>query len=110
MSSPSRRSRPSRAALEAMIEEATVGAYGEEEQASAWACTLEEQVELPFITRVLGVEVSVERIELRNDSSIVALCARGRERQAIPIIDLPLPRPPPAGAEWIAAYKHFCRG
>jgi hypothetical protein len=27
--------------------------------------------------------------------------------QAIGILDLPLPAPPPAGAEWIEAYRHW---
>jgi hypothetical protein len=30
-------------------------------------------------------------------------------RQAIPILDLPLPTPPPDGAEWIEAYRHWAR-
>ncbi|WP_255922503.1 hypothetical protein [Streptomyces humicola] len=31
---------------------------------------------------------------------------RGRHRQAIGIIDLPLSDPAPPGAEWIEAYRH----
>lgn len=72
--------------------------------------SFDEHLELPFITRVLGVEVKVEQVELRDDNSIVAICKRGREQQAIPILDLPLPKPPPAGWEWISAYAYFCRG
>jgi hypothetical protein len=37
------------------------------------------------------------------------MCARGKHRQAIPILDLPLPDPPPDGAEWIAAYRRWAR-
>ena len=33
--------------------------------------------------------------------------SRGRQHQAIPILDLALPSPPPAGAEWIQAYRHW---
>jgi len=29
---------------------------------------------------------------------------------AIPILDLPLPTPAPAGVEWIVAYRHWRRG
>lgn len=111
MSSREKRAqKPSISAIKTMIEEATVDAYDEGEQAMGWQCALDEHLELPFITRVLGVEVKVERIELRDDNSIVAICNRGRERQAIPMLDLPLPKPPPAGWEWIAAYSYFCRG
>ena len=101
---------PSITKMTEMIEEATVDAHDEGEQATGWQCAFDEHLELPFITRVLGVEVKVEQIDLRDDNSIVALCTRGRERQAISLIDLPLPKPPPTGSEWIAAYKYFCAG
>ena len=61
-------------------------------------------------TKVLGVDVKVDRIELRSDNSIVAICTRGRDRQTVPLLDLSLPKPPPAGWEWIAAYRTFYRG
>jgi len=38
-------------------------------------------------------------------SGIVAICARGKYRQAIPVLDLLLPDPPPQGTEWISAYR-----
>lgn len=101
---------PNISAIKTMIEEATVDAHGEGEQSMGWQYSFEEHLELPFITRVLGVEVNVGRVELRDDNSIVAICKRGREQQAIPLLDLPLPKPPPTGWEWIAAYKYFCRG
>jgi hypothetical protein len=40
----------------------------------------------------------------------VAICRRDKIRQKIEILDLPLPTPAPAGAEWIAAYRHWRRG
>ena len=101
---------PNISAIKTMIEEATVDAYDEGEQAMGWQYAFDEHLELPFITRVLGVEVNVDRVELRDDNSIVAICKRGREQQAIPLLDLPRPKPPPTGWEWIAAYKYFCRG
>ena len=59
---------------------------------------------------MLGVAVKVASFYLRGDNEIVAICTRGRERQAVPILDLPLPRPKPAGAEWIEAYRHWVGG
>jgi hypothetical protein len=41
---------------------------------------------------------------------IVAICHVGRHHQKLPILDLPLPSPPPAGAEWIEAYRHWLKG
>jgi hypothetical protein len=45
--------------------------------------------------------VTVTKIDLLSDSGVVAICSRGKHRQAIGILDLPLPTSPPAGAEWI---------
>jgi hypothetical protein len=90
-----------------MIEEATVDASDESEQASGWYTMFEDHLALPFETTVLGVGVEVTQIDLRGDNSIVAVCTRGRVRQAIPILDLPLPKPKPQGAEWIEAYRHW---
>ena len=98
---------PSRAYLERLIKEATVDAYGESEQRSGFLCMLEEKLDLPFEARVLGVAVIVERVDLTPAEEIVAICRRGRERQAIPILDLPLPSPRPARSDWIEAYRHW---
>jgi len=71
---------------------------------------IEDNLEVPFQTIVLGMPVTVKRIDLNEADQIVAICARGRERQAIPILDLVLPSPAPAGAEWIEAYRQWARG
>lgn len=47
-----------------MIEEAIVDAYGESEQTTAWFTMLDENLAVPFQTKVLGVPVSVERVDL----------------------------------------------
>lgn len=50
---------------------------------------------------------TMTKVDLTEDDTIVAVCTRGRSRQRIPILDLPLPTPPPEGAEWIEAYRHW---
>jgi Calcium binding len=90
-----------------MIEQATVDAYGDSEQTTAWLTVIEENLAVPFETKVLGVLTTVERVELDGSEQIVAICRRGRARQLPPIIDLPLPTPLPDGAEWIEAYRHW---
>ena len=60
----------------------------------------------PFQTEVLGVEVTVGDIDLTERNTIVAHCSRGGFEQMINLLDLPLPTPPPDGAEWIEAYRH----
>jgi hypothetical protein len=68
---------------------------------------LDERLDTPFDTEILGVTVTVERVDITDDEQIVALCRRGRSRQRIPVLDLPLPSPRPAGAEWIEAYRSW---
>ena len=94
---------------DALIEEATVDAYGESEQRVGFLTMLEEHLACPFTTAILGVPVHVERVDLNDVDEIVAICRRGRQRQSIPLLNLPLPSPPPVGWEWIEAYRHWAR-
>lgn len=111
MSSMRRKSRgqnilpPAKAKLAEMIEQATVDAYGESEQTTGWFTVIEENLAVPFETLILGVQVTVERVDLDRSEQIVAVWRRGRARQSLPILDLLLPTPPPDGAEWIEAYR-----
>jgi hypothetical protein len=97
--------RLSRARLDELVEEATTDAYGDSEQAVGFYTMMENDLAMPFTTQVLGVEVAVEGIDMTDADDIVAVCKRGAKRQKIPVLDLPLPSPPPKGAEWIAAYR-----
>jgi hypothetical protein len=84
-------------------------AYGESEQRTGFYMMIEEHLGVPFEAEILGVAATVERIDMTDDEQIVAICRRGRSRQTIPILDLPLPDPLPAGGEWIEAYRHWAR-
>ncbi|MBW1601713.1 hypothetical protein JJV70_06215 [Streptomyces sp. JJ66] len=97
----------SAAELEAMIEEATVDAYTEDEQLTGLFTLLEEHLAVPFTTTVLGSEVTVRAVDLTPGGRIVARCTRSGMRQAIGILELPLPSPAPEGAQWIEAYRHW---
>jgi hypothetical protein len=96
----------SRAELDALVAEAIVDCYDDDEQLTGLYTMIEDNLALPFTTEVLGVEVTVRKVDLR-DGGIVAICHRGGLRQAIGILDLPLPVPPPDGAQWIEAYAHW---
>jgi hypothetical protein len=93
-----------------MIEEATVDAYGEAEQTGGFFTMIEEYLAVPFSTTILGVEAVVKKIDMTNAGEIVAVCHRGKTRQRISLLELPLPSPPPQGADWIAAYRYWERG
>jgi hypothetical protein len=93
-----------------MVEAATVDCCNESEQMTGWSTVIGEHLAVPFETMVLGVVVTVERVDLDRSEQIVAICSRGRHRQSVPILGLPLPTPRPAGAEWIEAYAQWRGG
>lgn len=93
--------------LDKLIEEATTDAYNESEQAGGFFAMIEENLALPFVTQVLGQEVTVTKVDITQRDQIVAICSRGKATQAIPILDLPMPKLRPEGAEWIDAYRRW---
>ena len=99
-----------KAKLEKLIEEAVVDAYGEKEQVGVFLTMMEEQLALLYSAIILGVDVVVEKVDMTRSGRIVAICRRDKILQKIEILDLPLPTRAPAGAEWIAAYRHWRRG
>ncbi len=101
---------PSPRQLDKLIDEATVDAYNEEEQAGGFFSMIEDNLALPFATSILGVEASVVAVDMDDDGGLFAVCEGGGRRQRIGLVDLPLPSPPPSGAEWIAAYRRWARG
>lgn len=95
------------AELDALIEEATVDTYDEIEAVNGFLAVIDEHLAVPFSTTVLGVEVTVVGIDLTNDSRVVAHCVRQGFRQCIGLAELPLPDPPPDGAQWVEAYRRW---
>ncbi|MCP5069847.1 MAG: hypothetical protein GY946_25040 [bacterium] len=49
-----------------MAEDVTVDAYDKSEQATGWFTMFEEHLDLPFDTKVLGMDVTVEKIDLSD--------------------------------------------
>ena len=81
----------SKARLDRLVEEAIVDGYDEYEQVTGLYTMIENHLALPFATTVLGVPVTVERVDLTQRGEIVAVCRRAGARQSVPILDLPLP-------------------
>ena len=112
--SHSRNAKASRAAghrddakLDELIAEATADAHDESEAVMGFFDVLQDELVLPFKTKILGVEVVVEGIGMIGDVEIVGICKRGSAKQKIPLDELPLPDPPPTGAQWIEAYRRW---
>ncbi len=72
--------RISKKSLAEMIEEATVDAYGDSELTTGWLTMIENNLEVPFGTTVLGISVTVERIDLSETDQIVAVRRRAKEQ------------------------------
>ena len=72
-----------RVQLEALIEEATVDCYNDEEAATGLFTMIDENLEVPFNATILGVAVCVERIDMNDAGEIVAICRRNHHRQTI---------------------------
>lgn len=109
---PIRRRRPhqSKVELDVLVEEATIDCYDESEQATGLYTMIDEHLTLPFQTMVLGVDVTVDEIDITDRDAVVVRCRRGSESQWLPVLDLPLPDPPPVGWRWIEAYRHWACG
>ena len=95
--------------LDKLIAEATVDCYDDSGQITGFQVMLDEHLDLPFRTKIFGLDVTVEGIQLTEAAEMVAICTRGSIRQAIPLLRLPLPKPRPRGAEWIEAYRRWGR-
>lgn len=104
------RSHLSKAELDEMVGEAIADCYNESEQATGLYTMLDEYLALPFRSQVLGVEVTVDKLDITDRDEVVVRCCRGSERQWLSILDVRLPNPSPQGWEWIEAFRHWARG
>jgi hypothetical protein len=64
--------------LETLIEEATVDCYDEYEQTVGLLTMIQDELDLPFTTRVLGMEVAVVGIEQMTAVSASSPSVSGR--------------------------------
>jgi hypothetical protein len=99
--------KPRSTRLDSLIAEATVDCHDEEEAIIGFLTMMQDDLVVPFRTEVLGAEVTVEDVELNAAGEIVANCSRGKHRQRIAVVDVPLPAEAPEGAEWIDAYRQW---
>ena len=106
---PTRAWPPSPTRLDALVEEATVDAYGDAEQATAFLTMLEEHLALPCEASVLGEVVVIERIDLGQPGELMAVCRRRGTRHKVRLSEVELTAPRPKGAEWVAAYRRWYR-
>ena len=95
-----------RARLEALIEEAMVDCYGEEEQFWGIFYTLDAQLAFPLLARALGEVVTVVGLDdgrsgLRR--GIIARVRRGDREYTAALSELEIVDPDPMSAKWLEA-------
>ena len=78
------------AALDALIEELTVDAYGDEEQLVGFLTGAEDALAVGEIATVAGVEIQIVRIECGPDArrGLLAVCERDHQRFELSLADL----------------------
>jgi len=92
--------------LDRLIEEATVDAYDESEQAAGFMAMMEDNMTCPFTARVVGELVDVEGFDSKGCTPVIyAVCRRNRKKYFAEVTTLEWEGKPPKGAEWIDAYK-----
>ena len=84
-------------AIDELIEEIVVDAYGEHEQLWSFHQAFESDVRFPFRGRVVGVEVEVTAVDFDGDErrGLLAMCRRADERHTVSLLEVtpagPLP-------------------
>lgn len=84
-------------AVDDLIEEIVVDAYGDHEQLWSFRQVFEDNARLPFRGRVVGVDVEVTEVDFDGDErrGLVAVCRREGERHTVSLLDVtpagPLP-------------------
>jgi hypothetical protein len=91
--------------LEGLIHRALLDAEDDEEQQMGFYEALEDHLRFPFKTALGGIPVVVQGLGVGEDDEILAICIRNGEKLGIPLLDLPIPKPSPKGAEWIEAFR-----
>ncbi len=100
-----------RARLAALIDEATIDCYGEEEQHSGLLTMIEDNVEYPFRAKVIGEKVVVTGFEWpKAGYGLFTVCERDGRKYQVDINSLEFVRPRPEGNEWIEAYFAWREG
>ena len=92
--------------LQALIEEATVDCYNEDEEHQGLMSMIEENVVCPFKAKVIGEEVEVVALASPQAGfGLDAVCRSKGKDYKIDINSLEWPKQKPEGYEWIEAYQ-----
>jgi Calcium binding len=95
-----------RTRLRALIDEATVDCYDEDEQQMGLTTMIEEHLVCPFPAKVIGEDVEVVKlVQSDRGLGLDAVCRYKGKDYRIDINSLEWPKHKPAGFEWVEAYR-----
>lgn len=96
------------AALDALIDELTVDAYGDEEQLSGFLTGAEAALVVGEIATVAGVEIRIVAVDCGPDArrGLIAVCERDRRRFELSLADIALGEFSELG-QVVAAYRRW---
>lgn len=96
--------------LEALLEEATVDCYGEEEEFTGVLYTLADNLNFPLQARAMGNLVEVNGLDDNQSSprrGILAIVRQGDQEYRVSLSELEFVEPDPVSAEWLAMYRYW---
>ena len=96
--------------LQALLEEATIDCYGEEEEFAGVLATLDDQLNFPLQAKALGDPVEVIGLDHQRSSpqrGIIARVRKGDQEYQVGLAELEFIDPDPTSAEWLAMYRYW---
>ena len=93
------------------LEDATVDAHDEDEQHSGLLTLIQEELQFPFCAKVLGDDVEIVDMEWPEDDEygLDLVCDRNGQRHRVEARSVDLPKTPPEGHLYLAAYLMWKR-
>ena len=101
------------AKLEALLEEATVNCYNEEEAFWGVFYTLEARLAFPLQARAMGETVTIVALDDRRSGlrrGVMARVRKADQEYAAALSELEVVDPDPLSAEWLEAYHYWLGG
>lgn len=93
--------------LDELIEEATVDTYDEYEERAGFHATLGDKLVFPFPAKMMGEEIIVSGLDMKDEQRILAVCSRDGQEYRVDMLDLEIDGNSVKGSEWIAAYRRW---
>lgn len=97
-------------AIDDLIGEVTVDAYGPDEQLWAFRQVIEDTSRFPLAGQVVGVDVQVDMVDYEGDDrrGLLAVCRRDGQHHTVSLLDVTLREPvDPETAQLMQAYRRW---